>query len=258
MRANMIAISTVVILLTVLQNRIFPKKSNKAKMALLLPISFIYVIVGMVVLTKQFSAVLKLISIITAGVPAVSILFYPVALANILLAAGYLVIKILAAASLSRIKNDSGIITLTASTVYEYSDLYDFWFLQKEWRNFRTLMCVLKWGFTAASIFLLNCFARMSYLEYIKHDPRQSFNTHSPFALLFPIALALIFSEIHFFMNGITEDEYEHTIGGAEVDARKLGRYFLMREILERILPDALLSAQTGFELQGRTTSEII
>jgi len=256
MRANMIAISTVVILLTVLQNRIFPKKSNKAKMALLLPISFIYVIVGMVVLTKQFSAVLKLISIITAGVPAVSILFYPVALANILLAAGYLVIKLSAAAGLSRIKNDSGIITLTASTVYEYSDLYDFWFLQKEWRNFRTLMCVLKWGFTAASIFLLNCFARMSYLEYIKHDPRQSFNTHSPFALLFPIALALIFSEIHFFMNGITEDEYEHTIGGAEVDARKLGRYFLMREILERILPDALLSAQTGFELQGRTTSE--
>lgn len=249
MEISTIVSSAAIIILIALQNRIFPRKSNKAKMALLIPISFIYVIAGMIALIKVFPIVRALVYVAGAT-------FYPVVLANILLLAGYIVIKFLVAGSLRRIKNNSGIIETTAGTVYEYSDLYDTWFLRKEWTNFRTLLGVLKWGFTVASVLLVNIFVHMSYAEYTSHDPRMALSTHSPFALLFPVALALIFCELHYFMDGVTKEEFEHSIGGSEADARRLGQYFRMREIFEKILPDALLSAQTGFELQGRTTSE--
>ncbi len=256
MGINSISISAVLVILIVLQNRIFPRKSNRAKMALLIPISILYVIAGTIVLTKLFPYLIGTAYLISGTVTAINVRYHVVALANAILVAGYIVIKFIVAGLLRRIRNNSSLIEQTASTVYEYSEVYDSWFLQKDWTNFRSLVNILKWGFTLASLVLLNYFAHMSYVEYTTHYPYHNIITHSPFALVFPIALAVIFSEIHYFINGVTKEEFEHTIGGTEADARRLGQYFRMREIFEKILPDALLSGQTGFELQGRSTSE--
>lgn len=67
----------------------------------------------------------------------------------------------------------------------------------------------------------------------------------------FPCAAIVVANEIYNFINGQTKAEFEHSVLGDESDARRVSNYYKLREILEQILPEPLLSAHTGCEFIG-------
>ena len=81
----------------------------------------------------------------------------------------------------------------------------------------------------------------------------------SPYDVIFPCAAIAVVNEIYNFLNGQTKEEFMHSILGDEADARRVGNYYKLREILERILPEPLLSAHTGNEyIAVQTPADLI
>lgn len=221
-----------IVVLTFAQNAVYPKKQNKAKFAIMIPLALLYSIIGVLIIWKYHIWIEVLLK-------SYGFIEYSVIVSNMVLMITFIVLKIIVGALLK--KNCSrDFVEATAATFYSYVEEYDKWFLQYRWTNFRVFLNTIRWGSViAAGLFL-------SFVNSRSGDMM--------ITLTFPCSVVIVFNEAYYFINGETREEFEHSISGDKADSRRAGEYFRIREILERVLPEPLLSSLTGFELAGNRT----
>ena len=223
-----------IVVLTLLQDAVCARKKDKAKLALLTPLAFIYSIVGVLIIWKYHIW----IEWILQGYDAVT---YAVIVSNMILMAGFIIVKYIAGRMLIKGWTKKDLIEATSSRFYSYAEDFDTWFLQYRWTNYRSFLNVIRWLIVgAAGLFL--CFINSRSGETV-------------ITLTFPCSVVIIMNELFHFVNGETRAEFEHNFRGEAADARRISSYFRIREIFEHLLPKPLLSSLTGFELAGRRTA---
>ena len=235
--SSTISTIVIVIILIGLQDRICARRQHRGKMGMLIPIAVIYSVVAIVLMTRFLARM----GFFMAGF---GLSGYVIPAANSLLLAVYILVKWIAARRLQKLDERSGQVESIARRAYEYSEIYNTWFLQKKYGNFRKFISAVHWG-TAAAAGVSICMA----VAAAGAETR-------PVVAAFPAAIALIMAEVNFFFGGLTQSEFEHKISGSDADSYRAGYFFRLREILEKKLPEPLLSAQTGFELAGKMTPE--
>ena len=216
--------AAVLIALTLLQDRVFAKKEYKARLALLIPIVLLYAFLATFAYTKVY---LKYSPSILNQFNISNNSPYVIIISNALLIIGYLMVKLISAGILKKLWSKRTLVNFTSSSVYSYEEIYDIWFLQYRWTNYRMLLRSIRWGVVfAAAIFL---------------GVSDSIGENGSFYLTFPYIIVIAVNELYFFFNGETKEEFEHNIYGIDSDSRRAGQYFRIREILEKVLPEPLL-----------------
>lgn len=157
---------------------------------------------------------------------------------NIALMLGFSLIRIVLRPIVSAVCRGNTVLNGFSLGLYRYSEEYDEWFLQKKWANFR------------AYFFAIVCAVNLTAGVFL--GLTWQYGPGSPvWLMIFPCAAAVVLNETYNFINGQTMEEFEHSVMGDAADARRVSNYFKLREILEQILPGALLSAHTGCEYIG-------
>jgi len=162
--------------------------------------------------------------------------------ANIALLLGFALIRLVIRPAASALCSGNTVLEAFSLGLYRYNEEYDEWFLQKKWVNFR------------AYFFAIVCAVNLTAGVFLgltwQYGPR------SPaWLVVFPCAAVVVLNETYNFINGQTKEEFEHSVMGDAADARRVSNYFKLREILEQILPGALLSAHTGCEYVSRESA---
>lgn len=164
------------------------------------------------------------------------------AFVNLSLLLGFCLLRLGLVPLCSRLFGKKGIPQWFSLGFYEYDEEYDKWFLRKQWINFRKYFFALVCG-----LYLISCaFMAATWIGGTGSDV---------WILFFPCAALTVANEIYNFINGQTKTEFEHSILGFEADSRREGSYYKLREVLEQILPEPLLSSYTGCEFIGNRTS---
>ena len=124
---------------------------------------------------------------------------------------------------------------------YHFDNDYEEWFLCKRWVNFRTFFFAIVCSFSVTTGIYLGM-AWMLGKEHLLWN------------LAFPCAALLVLNECYNFINGQTKEEFEHSVYGDEADSRKISNFYKVREVLEQMLPEPMLSSHTGYEYAGKQT----
>lgn len=162
--------------------------------------------------------------------------------ANAILLLGYIVIRLALRPIIVFICKSPKMLGVFALDFYEYDDEYGEWFLRKQWINFRKYFLAIVWGtIIAAGIFLgITWVLGPGSVVWL---------------LIYPGAAIAVITEIYNYINGQTKEEFEHSVIGDDADSRRISNYYKLREILEQILPDPMLSVHTGSEFVGIESS---
>ena len=222
-----------IVVLSFIQDAIYPKKQEKAKLGLLVPIAAVYSIIGVLIIWRNHINIEDFLM-------EYDLTPYSVIIVNMILVVVFILIKLVVGNYLRKKWTKKELIEMTSAAFYSFAEEYDKWFLQHKWTNFRVFLNAIRWGIVVAAGF---------FLSFINSRSGESMVTFT-----FPCSVVIIFNEVYHFINGETQEEYEHSILGDDADSRRAGDYFRLREVFEHILPEPLLSSQTGFELAGNTT----
>ena len=161
---------------------------------------------------------------------------------NASLLLGYCIVRLGFIFLFSKVCKDQTLLKYLSLDFYEYEDLYDEWFLRKQFINFRRYFLVICISLNVVT----GVFLSVTWI----------FGKNSPmWVLLFPAAVVAIVNEFFNYINGQTKEEFEHSIYGEDSDSRRVSNYFKLREVLERILPEPLLATYNGAEHVRRETA---
>lgn len=219
------------IILTLIQDRICSQKENRAKLFLLIPVAAIYSGVIIFALTKLYDHIERFL--LTHGLGTYSIIII-----NLLIVAGYLVIKLIVGKLLVKKLSGYEFVSMTSSGVYRYIEEYNNWFLRYKWINYRVFLNAIRWSSLIIAGVIMGIMKVRTGDSYVIYT--------------FPCIIPLVLSETYHFFNGQTKGEFEHDILGSDSMSRRAGNYYKLREIFEKLLPSPLLSSQTGFSLAGK------
>lgn len=224
-----------IILPCLLQNLINAKKTRRIRQFFLVPISFVLMVGGIVASLKYYNLINK-ISVLKEFLNNTEIL-----LINCGLIVAFVVLKLILLPIMTSVCGKKTLLEKISLDFYEYDEDYEEWFLKKQWSNFRKYVFAIMCGVavaTAAFVSLTWLFGKDSWA----------------WLLVFPSAVLVVISEFYGYVNGRTKEEFEHTVIGDESSARRVSNFYKLREVLEDILPDPLLAANTGCEFMGRET----
>lgn len=129
----------------------------------------------------------------------------------------------------------------TSVTFYDYDTDYNEWFLMDRWCDLRRIIFAADLGV----IIVFSVYLGLT-VAVTDNPPVWSF--------VFPAAAVIVLSEIFNFLNGQTKREYEHSILGEDSYSHSVNNFYKIREVYENLLPEPLLSANTGIEISGKTT----
>ena len=164
-----------------------------------------------------------------------------VAILNAMVMIPFLGVKGMALPLVKKFCNHKRLLEHTAIAFYHFDEDYEEWFLRKKWVNFRNFFFAIVCGASAAAGIYLGL-AWMLGKEHLLWN------------LAFPCAALLVLNECYNFINGQTKEEFEHSVYGDEADSRKISNFYKVREVLEQMLPEPLLSSHTGYEYAGKQT----
>lgn len=227
------------VVLAVLQNVLNLKKLSRGRQILLPPVAVLYSICGAAVLCIEADWIVK-----TLAVPAELTGILP-ALLNLFLAAGFIAVKSALRPAVSLIWKNDRMMEQTSSKFYEYGEENGAWFLQKKWSGFRNIMKAFFWCSVVLS-------AGMLFLSALPGENALSV------VGAFPCAAVLILGEVTGFLDGMTGEEYTHTVSGTGIEARKAGNYSRIRDIYEKLFPEQFLSSHSGGEYAASQGAEKI
>ncbi len=226
----------VVVLASFVQNLINTRKNNRARQGIFPWLAMLYSAVVILLACRYFDIIHLIINLFGDYLYDSS-----VALLNGILLIGFIVIKAVLCPTITRLFRKKEYIEVSMGMFYHYDDEYEEWFLKHEWTNFRkylfAISCALA-GITGAYVGLVWVFGEKSWIWNVA----------------FPAAAVIVFNEIYSLINGQTKEEYEHSVLGDAADVRRISNYYKVREVLEKILPEPLLSAHTGYEYAGKQT----
>lgn len=226
----------VVALLCFLLNVTSMKRSKRIRQFPMIIILFIVMVVGVALLTRLAG----LMDIITNKVPFLfqaNILFL-----NLVLLIAAVVFKLALKPVINLICKKPVILQFFDLSFYLHDEDYDEWFLKKRYTGFRKYI----FGIVCALVLISGLFIGLTWIK----GPGSAF-----WLLLFPCAALAVVNEIFCYVNGQTKEEYEYSVTGVEADSRRISNYYKLREILEQLFPESLLTAHTGNEFEGRKTA---
>ena len=224
-----------VAILCILQNIINAKKINRVRQFAMIPIALLEM-VGGIFLVLRFQELTQYITKLSDFFDNSDIL-----LMNIVLPVGWIISKLFWGLLFMLIGKKKRAMEVFSMGFYWYDEDYDTWFLYKKWVGFRKFLFGLVIGLCVACGVFLG-------LSWILGSESILWKT------IFPCAVLVVIVEFYSFVNGETKDEFEHSVHGDEDDARRISNYYKLRETLEKVLPEPLLSAHTGCEFISRET----
>jgi len=232
---NVLISLAVVTLLCLLENLINTKKNRRIRQFFMIPISIVLMGIGIWICTanaEKFNELCLKVEFFTSA---------DILAMNVALLLGFVILKLIIRPIITAVCKKNKLLEDLAFSFYHYDEEYDEWFLKKQWINFRKyFFAILSACIIGGSVFLGLTWA---------------FGPESPLWLsMFPCAAIIVVNEIYGYINGQTKEEFEHSVMGDEADSRRVSNYYKLREILEKILPEPLLSASTGCEFIGRET----
>ncbi len=243
MQTNMMrmaaAAAVAVLFLAVLQNAVGLKKIHRGRQILLPPAAFLYAVCGTVGLCLSFHRIMVYLGLAArfAGLEAAGM--------NLVLAAGFLAVKLPLCLVVSKIWKNDRLMEQTGGRFYEYDEVSGGWFLKKDWSGLRSIARAFFWSSAGIS-------AVMLYFSVMAGNGTVLGN------LYFPCAAMLVLGEIKGFLDGQTREEFSHTVSGEGTDFRRISNYHRIREIYEKLFPKPLLSSHSGCEYAASQGAEAL
>jgi len=232
--AIIIAISIVVGLLLFLQLLINTDKQYRGRQAVLPPVAFVYCAVFIIVVFYNYDRISLFAkenpTPLTSGSLAIFL--------NMLIFIGFLIVKGIVCSLADIFWEEPKLMEITSSNFYFYDDGYSNWFLKRDWVNFRQMCKVFVFCIAAVCV------------GYIFAAGKNTGNTE--WVIYFPCAVLIIVGEIWHFLSGFTKEEFQHKVVGDDADTRRIGQYYRIREIYEKIFAPQVLTAHTVCEFSGR------
>lgn len=230
---KLIVTVVVIALLTLLQNVINTRRDHRGRQVLLPIIAAVFSLVGTVVLLIRYDWIQSICGkyeFLSDG---------NVFVLNILLMLTFILIKCLVCPILSSKWKSYQLMDLTTVRFYEYDEIYSEWFLKKRWADFRRIgkafslcgavLCAVLLGLT-----WVKGAGSLAWVHYV------------------PCAALIVINEAWNFINGQTREEFEHSFLGDEADARRVGNFYRIREIYEKLFAPQMLASHTGCEFSAR------
>lgn len=225
----------VIVLATLVLNIINSKRIYRVKQMPLIIISVVYSVVSIILILKYYDR------IATFTQNRSGLLGSEFFVSNMLVLIGFIIIKLIFRPIFSALWKKRTVIEWFSAEHYFLDEDYEEWFLFHKMSNIRTLVLSIVCGL----VFLIGIISSFD----VSGELRSVFS-----AVAFPAVVLLVTNEIYGYINGTTKEEFEHSILGDDADSRRISNYYKLREIYERLLPEALLSAQTGFEFADSVT----
>lgn len=225
----------IIALICSVQNLLNAKKNRRIRQFPWIIITIILSIVGVVLLTKYYDysdyVTQKAEFLVHANLLII----------NVTLILAITLLKIIVRPIVTALCKKRETLELFSNTLYYFDDEYDEWFLKRQWVGFRKYFFGIVCGMVLTSSVYLGLTWALG-------------PEHPIWMFCFPCAALAIMNEIYAYINGQTKEEFSHSVLGDDADARRINNYYKLREILEQILPEPLLSAHTGFEFLKRET----
>ena len=158
---------------------------------------------------------------------------------NIVIFAAFLLIKTILCPILKKIWEDHSKMELTGDQWYCFDSDEENWFFKVEYTNYRKMLGVFSWvaAFVSGVVIALGWVMGVASIWWLK---------------VFPIAGVIIITEIFNFLSGYTKQEYIHDVSGDGIGSVRMGAYFKLRKIYEKMFPSAVLVSHTGNEYSGK------
>lgn len=161
---------------------------------------------------------------------------------NLLLILGYMVLKAILMPMINYLCRKREFQELYAVSLYTYDDDLEEWFLQPKYINFRKYFSIVIWGLRFACGLLLG-------LTWIKGKDTAFWFFSMPCAAL------VVVSQIYHYVNGKTKEECLRDVSGDDSVSTRVSDYYKMREVYEKLIPEPLLSSNSGSDFSGHKTA---
>lgn len=230
MSERKILISVIIIaLLSVFQIVVNGKKNHRIRQLPLVVLSVVFMAMGIYVWTKHMDTAASLCQSYDFLIGG------DLLLVNAALLSGFALLRLILRPIITALCKSNALLHVFSMQLYQYDEEYGEWFLGREWINFRTyflaIVCAVD---LAAGVFLGLTWA---------------YGVDSPlWLMIFPCGALAVLNETYNYINGQTKEEFVHSVMGDIADTRRVSNFYKLREILEQLLPEALLSAHTGCE----------
>ena len=222
----------IVALISALQLAVNASRRRRVRQLPVAVLSAVFMIAGVWLLMK-YRWVITLLCTLSVVLADAEILAL-----NIVLMLGFAAARLVLLPVLTAVFRSHTVLKFFSLGLYQYSEDYNEWFLKKKWVNYRAYFFAIACAVDLAS----GVFAGLTW-QYGRGS--------AVWVTVVPCAAAAVLNEVFNYLNGQTKEEFEHSVMGDAADARRISSYFKVREVLEQLLPGALLSAHTGCEYMG-------
>lgn len=236
----------IITLLTLWQSKMNCKKVNRSRQIALPFVAVAFDLVGIAVSLACFERLQQLLAELDQWIASLntdiqlSNLFSTgiVPIANLILLLAFILLKCIACPVVSKIWRRFDLVPRTSAYFYQYDEWDSQWFLNKRWLNLRRITK----AFVVCGVVVTGCL--LGYL-WTSTTPQTQ-------PAWFPSAALIILTEVWCFLNGLTKEEFHHQVDADEVDARRVGNFYRIREIYEKIFAPQVLAAHMGCEFSSR------
>ena len=222
-------------LATFLQNIINAKKLYRVRQPLMPVYAFIFSVVAAIFCYDKLTASFDLIIVENF------MLSFNIAFVNATVLGSYLSSKLAVRPIITAFWKKKSLIEKTNFGFYEFDDEYEEWFLKQKWSNFRKFMLAIIIGVTVITGVFLGLTWVLGSRSFI-------------WVTSLPVCAMLVINELYGFVNGQTKEEFLHNIYGDEADSRRVSNFYKVRDVLEQLLPEPLITAHTGLDYAGKQT----
>ena len=214
------------ILLCIASLKINLNESERARQFLMPVIAFVYCLIMLIFLKGIYSVTMGMVAYGVKTLPALRQLKlqkYLVYLVNLLMVAGFLIVKLIALRILKSKKHAAeGLIETACGWCYEYDKELDKWFLKPEYSQIRFMWKGIYYTAVGVSAFV---FVMSQY--FVKFAVFKS--------AFYPVFGLIVLGEMICFLSGLTKRQFIGDILGEDEDAYKVANYGLLREVLKNL-----------------------
>lgn len=207
-------------------------RTDREKQVLMPLVAVLYGVFALFFLNNVYSTTIRLLKELGEAwsfIQELNLQKYMIYIVNILLAAGFLVVKLLVLPILKRVWGNSKELTeITSGRWYEYDKELDKWFLRLETSQIKTYCKGLYISAVIVSSFV---FVLSQYFP-----EASAFQT-----AFYPIFGIIVIGEIVSFLQGMLKSEFIEDILGEDEESFRVSNYGLLRDILKKLFGDRVL-----------------
>ncbi|MCR5048163.1 MAG: hypothetical protein K6A37_04290 [Saccharofermentans sp.] len=212
------------------------KRYRRSRLILMIPISLYLMVAAYLSSSTQLEKIALLCDRVEYLNNADYLIF------NLAVMLEYMVLKLTLCPMVTYLSRKREFQELYAVGLYTFDDDLEERFLQERYINFRVYFKAVIWGMAIAAGLCLG-------ITWIYGSDTNFWFFAMPCA-----ALIIILQAFHY-VNGKTKEECLHDISGNDVVSSRVSDYYKMREVYERLIPEPLLSSNSGSDFSGHKTA---